>query len=190
MCREPFWKQNKILEENFLYPFRIYSAKKFNCWRSFYCVLRLQSTNLITFSRSFFYFSQSSSFENEIVILIANKFQRSCQKRTWPAQTTIIWKIGFPMKFLTVFFYQFGSLSKNCVGLLTEKFRYSCQNCILLVRRIILDEETFFFKKECFYQFGLRAESSLTVADLFSALLTKLHFLSPEHYFDNLIEQF
>ena len=42
------------------------------------------------------------------------------------------------------FFYQFGSLSKKCVGLLTENFRYSCQNCILLVRRIILDEETFF----------------------------------------------
>ena len=65
------------------------------------CVLRLQSTNLINFSRSFFYFSQTSSFENKIVILIANNFQRSCQKCTLPAQTTIIWKIEFPMKCLT-----------------------------------------------------------------------------------------
>ena len=48
------------------------------------------------------------------------------------------------------FFYQFGSLSKKCVGLLAEKFSYSCQNCILLVRRIVLDEETFFLEKGIF----------------------------------------
>ena len=48
----------------------------------------------------------------------------------------------------------------------------------------------FSWKKECFYQYGLRTENSLTAADLFSALLTKLHFLSPEHYFEHLFEQF
>ena len=74
---------------------------------------------------------------------------------------------------------------------MAERFRYDCQNCILLVRRIILDEETFFLKnKDCFYQFGLTAENSLTVHDSFSALLTKLHFLSPEYNFEYLFEQF
>ena len=111
------------------------------------CVLRLQSTNMIILPEVFSIFSQTSSFDNKIVILIANNFRRSCEKCTLPAQTTIIWKIGFPMKGLTVFFYHFGSLSKKCVGLSAEKFWYGIQNCNLLVRRIILDGKTLFLKR-------------------------------------------
>ena len=67
------------------------------------CVLRLQSTNILILPEVFSIFPQTSRFDNKIVILIANNFQRSCQNCTLPAQMTFIWKIGIPMKCLRVF---------------------------------------------------------------------------------------
>ena len=55
-------------------------------------------------------------------------------------------KTGFPLKSVIVF-YHLETLRKNCAGFLAEKFRYGIQNCILLVRRIILDGKTLFLKK-------------------------------------------
>ena len=115
-----FGNKTKFSEkQDFFLSFWDLEPKKFSHLTFFFlhfwqnCVLRLQSTNMKILPEVFSIFSQTSSFDNEIVILIANNFQRSCEKRTWPAQTTIIWKIEFPMKCLTAFFNQFRSLRKN-----------------------------------------------------------------------------
>ena len=71
-----------------------------------------------------------------------------------------------------------------------EKFLYACQSCIIFARRSNSEKEKKFWKETiCSHNFGLNAENSLTVADLFTALLTKLHFPSPEHYFGIFFEQ-
>ena len=136
--------------------FRLLTNFFLHCWQN--CVLRLQSTNLIMFFRSILNFFIIFEIWKNLFSFVMQNFRRSRQKCFLRVQMTIWWKIGFPLESVTAVSSLLVAKQKNMSHFRCEEFErlsdlhFTCTDDHF-------EKKTEFLKKECFYQFGLRAEN-------------------------------
>ena len=196
MCREFFWNQNKFLGGTWLF-LNIFGsrAQEFLTSDDLFAApltkLRFASPehNLIIFFRSILNFFINFEMWKKLYFFTQN-YCRSCQKCILRVQMTIWWKTGFLLESVMVFLSLRVFKQKLC-GIFGRKFPVRHSELHFTCTEDHLGwKDTFHEKNYCFYHLGLRQENNLTVADLFSALLTKRQYPSPEHYFEHLFEHF
>ena len=113
-------------------------------------------------------------------------FRRSCQNCNLPVQTNIWWKIGLPLKSVTVFtsFLVFRQKNvsenvRNCPARPSDLHSNRAEKH--------LENKTNFLEEHDFFKsfWDLEWKSFRHSTKVFSALLTKLRFASPECKFDS-----
>ena len=128
-----------------------------HCWQN--CVLRLQSTNLIIFFRSILNFFIIFEIWINLFSFVMQNFRRSRQKCFLRVQMTIWWKIGFPFENVIAVSSLLVAKQKKYVALSLGRIWTALRSALYLYGWSFWEKKTEFLKKECFYQFGLRAEN-------------------------------
>ena len=83
-----------------------------------------------------------------------------------------------------MFFLTFADLDRKCFGLFSKFFRRVCRNCILFVHRKSMRKNNFWRTHVYFINLGYWAKTFGLVLKKRSQDLSKLHFTSPEEWFE------